>query len=61
MADPDLGTVRLHTNQYWHQFVVLTHQILIGIDIKHFYTELTRLRMGMQRRKHVIAQVAIGP
>lgn len=60
MADSDVGTVRLHANQDGHQFIISANQIGIIIDIKDQYSELARLRMGTQRRKHVVAQMAIG-
>lgn len=46
--------------EYGNTFIELRNQRLVGIDIDRFYGKRIFAAEGLQRLKHVIAQVAIG-
>ncbi|CAN5440319.1 hypothetical protein BH11PSE11_BH11PSE11_23290 [soil metagenome] len=53
------GLFVLPAEQYRHEFIELLKQNFVRVHIDHLYSEFMTCAVCLQRREHVIAQMAV--
>jgi hypothetical protein len=60
MAELAAGAIRPDAYQHRHQFIIGAQQVVVSIDIDYLDLQAGRLRHGLQRVQHVVAEMTVG-